>query len=128
MGELSSTQNDGLVFRSKMLWALGNYSRFIRPGMIRVEASLENNTNPQVAAANLMLSAFKNTVTKEIVVVVINMTGKDEKIKLNGISFSNSALKTYTTSATKEMKYAEAVASDKLTIGARSIVTFIGKY
>lgn len=96
--------------------------------MIRVEASLEKNTDPQAGAGNLMISAFKNTVTKEVVVVVINMTAKDEKIKLNGINFSNNKLKTYTTSATQEMKYTETIASDNVTIGAKSIVTFVGGY
>jgi O-glycosyl hydrolase len=111
-----------------MLWALGNYSRFIRPGMIRVGTSLEKNTDPQVAAGNLMISAFKNTATKEVVLVVINMTAKDEKVKLNGINFSDSKLKTYTTSSTQEMKYKETAASDNVTIGAKSVVTFVGKY
>lgn len=128
MGELEATKSDGLIYKSKMLWALGNYSRFIRPGMIRVETSLEKNTDPQVAAGNLMISAFKNSATKEVVLVVINMTAKDEKIKLNGINFSSNNLKTYTTSATQEMKYTETVAADKVTIGAKSIVTFVGGY
>ena len=46
MGELPATKNDGLVFKSKMLWALGNYSRFVRPGMIRVDASIDGLFRP----------------------------------------------------------------------------------
>jgi len=128
MGELPATKNDGIIYKSKMLWALGNYSRFVRPGMIRVEASLENYADPNLAAANLMISAFKNPATKEVVMVVINITGNDQKIKFNGINFSATKLKTYTTSASSEMNYSETTATDKVTIGARSIVTFAGGY
>lgn len=128
MGELPATKNDGLIFKSKMLWALGNFSRFIRPGMVRVAASLQNNTDPVVAAGNIMLSAYKNPATKEIVVVVVNMSSNDEKIKLDGLSFSNSNLKTYTTSSSQDLKFSETVAVSKITIGAKSVTTFVGTY
>lgn len=128
MGELPATKNDGLVFKSKMLWALGNYSRFVRPGMIRVDASIDGFSDPQVAASKLMISAYKNPASKEIVIVVINMTTTDEKIKLNGLNFSASKLKTYTTSGNKELQFSESVAGDKIVIGAKSITTFVGTY
>jgi len=128
MGEQQATRNDGLIFKSKMLWALGNYSRFIRPGMIRVNASLQNNTDPAVAANNLMISAYKNPASKELVVVVVNMTGNDQKIKLDGLSFSTPILKTYTTSSSQDLKFSETQAASKITIGGKSIVTFVGTY
>lgn len=128
MGELPATKTDGQIYKSKMLWALGSFSRFVRPGMIRVDASMQNNTDPAVAANGLMISAYKNPTIKEIVTVVINMSTKDEKIKLSGFTFGNSVLKTYITSAIDEMKYAPVTATDKLTVGARSIVTFVSTY
>jgi O-glycosyl hydrolase len=128
MGELPATKNDGTIYRSKMLWALGNYSRFIRPGMIRVGASLQNNTDPNTAATNLMISAYKNPTTKELVTVVINMTTADKKINFSGASFSGNSLKTYTTSDTNELKYSPTVADSKIVIPARSVVTFVGTY
>lgn len=128
MGELTATKTDGLIYKSKMLWALGNYSRFIRPGMIRVDATLDGMTSPQTAATKLMISAYKNPATKEAVIVVINMTNKDENIKLTGLSFANASLKTYTTSDNKELQYSESNAGDKVKIGARSVTTFVGTY
>ena len=128
MGELPATKNDGLIFKSKMLWALGNYSRFIRPGMIRVDASIDGLSDSQAAASKLMISAYKNPATKEIVIAVINMTTADQKIKLNGLGFSSAKLKTYTTATNKELQFSESVAADKINIGARSITTFVGNY
>ena len=128
MGEIPSTKNDGIIYKSKMLWALGNYSRFVRPGMIRVDASLAGFTDPQNAATGVMISAYKNPTTKEAVVVVINMATATERIKLNGINYTSAPLKTYTTDASKELQYSNTPATGNITIGPRSIVTFVGNY
>ncbi|RPE05483.1 hypothetical protein EGT74_24165 [Chitinophaga lutea] len=128
MGELSATQQDGLIYASKLLWALGNFSRFVRPGMIRIDASLENNTDPKTAAANLMISAYKNPVSKEVVVVLINMTTKDEQVSLDGVKFATRQIAAYTTSDTKELQYSSQQAGAPVMIGARSVVTLVGKY
>lgn len=128
MGELSSTKNDGLIYKSKMLWALGNYSRFVRPGMIRVDASIQNNTDPAIAANGLMISAYKDAASKQLVIVVVNMSANDQKINLGGISFSNSILKTYTTSSNQDLTYSQVQATSKIIIGGKSIVTFVGNY
>ncbi len=127
MGELPATKNDGVIYKSKMLWALGNYSRFVRPGMIRVDASLSGIPDATTAATSVMISAYKNPTTKELVVVVVNM-GPEDKIKLSGINFSSANLKTYTTDANKEMQFSTSTATNNITIGARSIVTFVGTY
>lgn len=128
MGELPATKNDGLVFKSKMLWALGNYSRFVRPGMIRVDAAIDGFSDAQVAASKFMISAYKNPPSKEMVIVVINMTGTDEKMTLTGLNCSAGTLKTYTTSGTKDLQFSESAARDKIAIDAKSITTLTGTY
>lgn len=128
MGELSTTENDGLIYSSKMLWALGNYSRFIRPGMIRVNATIQGITDPVSAANNIMISAYKNPASKEVVIVVVNMSTDEQKIKLSGVNFSSSNLKTYITSSNQDLSYSETKASSTITITGKSIVTFIGTY
>jgi O-glycosyl hydrolase len=127
MGELPATKNDGIIYKSKMLWALGNYSRFVRPGMIRVDASLSGIADATAAATSIMISAYKNPVTKELVVVVINMGTTDERIKFGSL-FSSANLKTYTTDATRELQFSNTSAGGNITVGARSIVTYIGNY
>ncbi len=127
MGESEAVKNDGVIYKSKMLWAFGNYARFIRPGMKRIKVALNTNEGNVEAASKVMISAYKNTTTKEIVTVVINMTPQEETLSLSGISFDTGKLKIYTTSQNKELKFSETTTT-KLTIEPRSITTIIGQY
>jgi O-glycosyl hydrolase len=128
MGELSATKNDGLIFKSKMLWAMGNYSRFIRPGMIRVDANLSGVADASAAATSMMISAYKNPTTKELVTVVINYGTNEEKVKFGGVTFSTASLKTYTTEALRELQSGTVSATSNISVGPRSITTFVGTY
>lgn len=128
MGELPATKTDGQIHTSKMLWALGNFSRFIRPNMVRVSASLQNYTDLVAAANGLMISAYKNAATKEVVTVVINMKTTAEEIKFSGVNYRGGKVRKYTTSAADEMKFSSANANGNISIGPRSIVTLVGTY
>jgi len=103
---------------TKNLWALGHFSRFIRPGMERLTLK-ETNTD-------LLTSAFYGD--KKLVMVVINNSGTVKKLQLN---ISGGAFKTYrsyiTTANTKEnMKPGRnGKADDILNIQPRSICTLI---
>jgi O-glycosyl hydrolase len=128
MGELAATKSDGLIYKSKMMWAMGNYSRFIRPGMIRVDASVTGFTDPSVAANGLMISAYKNPTTKELVVVVVNMGTGIEKMKLSGVTYSTPTIKTYTTDTNRELQFSTTNATGNIEVAPRSIVTYVGNY
>lgn len=65
---------------TKNLWALGNYSRFIRPGMQRVITSRSDGLNDRQAAKEVMLAAF--TGRDKIVVTVINYSTVQKEINL----------------------------------------------
>ena len=63
-------QMDGDAYHvSKRLWAMANYSRFIRPGAVRIGAT--------TADAGLKLSAFRNTDGSVTVVGLNASTGAD---------------------------------------------------
>ena len=49
-------KEDGAFYESKMLWVLGNYSRFIRPGFKRIKLEEIGKKN----TANLKYSAYKS--------------------------------------------------------------------
>ncbi|MBR1448973.1 MAG: xylanase [Prevotella sp.] len=51
---------------SRLLWALGNYSRFIRPGAVRYEVSSPEKENPY----GTMVSAYRNQDGSWIVVAI----------------------------------------------------------
>jgi len=127
MGELEATKSDGIIYKSKMLWAMGNFSRFIRPGMKRVSIALDGYSNPEDAAKSLMISAYKDEVNKKMVVVVINMTADSRNINLAG-SFTSGTVKSYITSNSKDLTYTSVSNLSKVPVGAKSIVTFTGSY
>lgn len=65
-------KTDGEVRESKLLWAFGNFSRFITPGMTRVEAAVDHE--------KINVSAYQDN--DKVVMVLINFDEKDQKITL----------------------------------------------
>lgn len=65
----SRMKENGEFHDSKLMWALGNYSRFVRPGMQRIQCDLENS--------GLEGSAYQDG-DGNVVLVLINHKGKEE--------------------------------------------------
>ncbi|THU40216.1 hypothetical protein FAM09_10110 [Niastella caeni] len=128
MGELEATKSDGLIYKSKMLWAVGNYSRFVRPGMKRVSAALDSYSNAEDAAKNLMISTYKDEVNKQVVIVIINMTTAAQNINLTGVNFVSGSVKSYTTSYSKDLSVSSVSDITKIPVEGKSIVTLVGNY
>ncbi|MEZ2336881.1 glycoside hydrolase [Mucilaginibacter sp. RCC_168] len=109
---------DGNFYTSKMLWAMGNYSRFIRQGAVRV-----NTTVSSTASKPLLVSAFKDG--KNTVLVIINPNTNNVVARFNTgkakVQFANS----YLTSQTNELK-AGKIDGSKITIPSRSVITLTG--
>ncbi len=121
-------KQDGIVLESKQLWAYGNYSRFIRPGMQRITASVEGISDPAKAAGSLMVSAFKDATNKKLVIVIVNMNNQSTTLLLdNSINLKNNMLNTYTTDAGNNLKKSTTPANN-IIIGAKSVVTLTGEY
>lgn len=119
---VDKNKTDGNYYDSKMLWALGNYSRFIRPGAVRVSATVGENT-----ALNkpLLVSAFENG--RSLITVFVNQNANDVYANLN-INGNIDLVKTYTTSQTNNLKASNigSVKNKNLIIPARSVVTLTG--
>ena len=81
---------DGLIYvdkststaqyhESKMLWVMGNFSRFVRPGFVRIENKLRFNEHQGAALKDsLLVSSFKAPSTNHVVVVAINLSRADQ--------------------------------------------------
>ncbi|UAJ13572.1 glycoside hydrolase [Aquirufa lenticrescens] len=108
-GENDHNKFDADLYDSKTLWALGNYARFVRPGMKRIEASIQQ--------PDCLITGF--TDQKSIVLVLIN-SGNAFELHLG----SKQEMKTYTTSATQNLSY-HSVQNNRLPIPASSIMTII---
>ena len=83
---------------TKNLWALGHFSRFIRPGMQRVLTSRSDGLTDIQAAKDIMLAAFSGQ--QQVVVTAINYSSLPKEIKLELPGVKNiSSLKQFVTSA-----------------------------
>lgn len=123
------SNTDGTFRENKLLWALGNFSRFVRPGMVRFD--VEDPEYPEGASSveNFMISGYQNPSTRETILVLINNTEASRNISFDGYSsdfqFTGDSLEMYTTSQTEDLKHS-TVNVDEVSIPAKSIVTLQG--
>jgi hypothetical protein len=126
-GNADYCKNDGYIRDAKTLWALGNFSFFVKPGMVRVQIpSVDNSTSVN----DVMVTAYKDAATKKLVVVAVNISksAKTYKLNLSGGTLADNKLTPYTTSETLSLKKGIAVDATNFVIPARSIVTYVGTY
>ena len=112
------------VETSKMMWTLGNFSRFIRPGYLRVELPGVDKLN------GLMASAYKAPDDSRIVVVAINAGDSSESVNLTiSGSPSDATLSdysVYTTNADNDLRLTGKLSPfSEYEIPARTTVTFV---
>lgn len=126
-GDADYCKYDGYVRDSKTLWALGNFSFFVKPGMVRVDIPSADNTT---ALSDVMLTAYKDEINKKIVLVAVNMsnTSKTYKLNLSGATISGNKLTPYITSETLSLKKGIDVNADTFDIPSKAVVTFVGTY
>ena len=103
---------------SKMLWALGHYSRFLRPGSVRVE--LQGADDPD----GLMATAYLDAQGRPVVVAV-NM-GEQETLQIEGFPAPAWSLHVTSDAPGDDLRAIPAQpADDSFIIPARSCVTFV---
>lgn len=116
--------NDNTIITTKRLYALGNFSKFIRPGYIRISAT----DNP---VSGVCFSAYKDEETGKFVIVAVNDSSTNRVIDINTQGFNSGILTPYVTNEEVSLKQYEDISSidDKFTvsIGAESVVTFVGE-
>ena len=124
------TGNDNIV-DSKLLWALGNYSRFIRPGAVRIDISeVDKSGNPMSDSVTdpygLMLSAYRN-INGSIVLVAINYSDAAKTFCVDLPSADHKFTKLYQTSDAEHDNLSFKAVSVKnkqpVEIPAKSIIT-----
>jgi O-glycosyl hydrolase len=115
--------NGSTVASSGRLWAFANYSRYVRPGAVRIGATSSNSA--------VDLTAFKNT-DGSVAVVALNTAASADPItySLSGTGIPNGATVTpYLTNASSDTaaQAASTVSGGAFTatIPARSLVTYV---
>lgn len=113
-GNVESLRFNGEIRESKLLWVLGNYARFVRPGMVRVACTVEPRQSPQ---DGLLASAYRSADGGEVVVLV-NLSEAAHRCDLGAIGLA----RVYTTSSEANLRRSDLGAGD-LVVPARSVVT-----
>ena len=117
-GLLYIALNDHEITETKRLWAMGNYSRFVRPGyqLVGVESSLPR----------LKTTAFQSSDGSQFVVVIINNGEGSATVSINGLPEDFDQMTAYQTSA--ELDLAEIISGAVLevfTFAPKSVTTFV---
>lgn len=120
----------GTVIDSKLLWAFGNFSRFIRPGAVRYDVSALNKSGNEVPEGyndvkGVMCSAYKNT-NGQWVVVAINYSEDSKPFCFSVDKNSGLTWKAYRTSDISAESLAPIGESDgNAVLTPRSVTTFV---
>ena len=104
---------------SKLLWAMGNYSRFVRPGAVRYE--VEGEEDPY----GLMATAYLNNDGRWVA-VVINYGSEPREVELAFTDHKKVQWQQYRTSDIEgENLKPVGICKKKTTLPAKSITTFV---
>ena len=120
----------GWAVDSKLLWSLGNYSRFIRPGAQRYDISATDADGKQVEEGyndprGVMCSAYRN-VDGKWVMVAINYSEDVKPITLQVAGMSRMEWEMYRTSDVSAESLAPVgKCMEKAVLAPRSITTFV---
>lgn len=120
---------DGLIYvntpaqgmnTTKRLWAMGNFSRFVRPGYMRIECSADSS--------DIELSAFKGKNGEEaekLVIVLINK--KDNEYKISADNFCGRTGIVYVTDDKHDLEQTEEITEQtkEIVLPSKSVVTIV---
>lgn len=121
-----SLKYDGFVRETKLLWALGNYSRFVRPGMVRIHAQADRAGSLEEQSRDLMVSAFLDPDSDQAVVVLVNQANAEKNLNLRGnlLKGKRSPADLYLTSEESDLEHS-TVSWDSFSIPSHSIATLV---
>jgi O-glycosyl hydrolase len=116
-GHIESLQYEGDVRESKLLWVLGNFSRFIRPGMVRIKSELSEEQSPE---NGILVSAFKDPENGGLVYVFVNQSRMTSHVDMG----EGENVWTYTTDTSRNMSFSSQLPNE-ISLPPRSVVTVL---
>lgn len=125
--------SNGNYYDSKMLWAVGNYARFIRPGMKRVATTRSDGAAPADNTEGLMVSSYYNLFNDFVVTVFVNRANQNKRVDLNYLNLPsgkeiNYAVG-YVTSSTGDLTAYNALSGEEtINVPLKSIVTIVSMH
>ncbi|MCC9168697.1 glycoside hydrolase [Pontibacter harenae] len=121
---VDKNKTDGNYYDSKMLWALGNYSFFIRSGATRVGTQLTGEDSED----NILLaSSYIDAANHKLITVAVNAGIRPIKMKLNVQGGgSMQATRTYVTTASNDLKPGDSYDNKSaILLAPRSVTTMV---
>jgi len=127
----SKTTGEALVNRSgdtysvnKRLYTIGNFSRFVRPGYVRIGAT----ANP---ATDVYVSAYReNSTDGKLVIVAINKNSSSHALTVSLDGATATSVTPYVTSSTQDLQVQTNISVSNnafsTTLPANSVTTFVG--
>ena len=121
-GGLVFLQSNGTAAASGRLWAFANYSRYIRPGAVRIGSTSSNS--------GVDISAYKNT-DGTVAVVVLNTLSSSDTINYStsGIGGTSGTVTPWLTNASSNVAAQPAISLSSgafsATVPARSLATYV---
>ncbi len=112
------------IFESKLLWTLGHFSRFIRPGMKRIGL-----IGPGHTPTGLLGSAYLDPATRRIVAIYINLADEQAEVAVRVAEApTSSTARRWTACTTSDnagdsLRPCEMSPDTACTIAPRSVVT-----
>jgi len=116
---VNGSNSDGSYNDSKLMWTIGNYSRFIEPGSIRIDSDC--------AEEELMVSAFTNGESHQLTVVILNSSDKNHIAVIDVEGLELKSMRPYITSDFAEHDLFPLMAidaGDAFEIPAKCALTF----
>ena len=126
LGISAADFKDGLLYAerdgtgltgSKTLWAMGNFSRFVRPGATRIGISGKYDRE-------FLVSAYRNPSTGDLVIIVINMKKDSQELTIRNLPEGN-VTAWETSSGSNLVRRPAGTQGNLLTVSPGSITTFI---
>lgn len=118
-GQQRGRIEENSVRDSKWMWTLGNFSRFVRPGAVRLDVEGEQQME------GTMVSAYRNA-DGTTAIVAINYAKSDSKVSLKGLGRSATAYRTSDVEG-ENLKNLGSVKLAEALLPARSVTTFVVK-
>lgn len=121
---LENCKTDGTCRESKYLWSFGNFSRFIRPGMVRIAM----NTIQASEGNEVLYSAYIDPATQQRVILFINRSENTVDVELShqGKTARRAKYDCYETSDKHDLDKVGSV-KNSLKLAPKSIVTLVEK-
>jgi glucuronoarabinoxylan endo-1,4-beta-xylanase len=125
---VSATDNLGLIRRdtreiAKRAYVIGNWSLFVRPGWVRIDAT-------HIPQANVLVSAFKDpSGSKKFAIVVVNENSSSVSQTINFSGFTATTVTAWITNSSNSLASQPDVPAGTgftYAVPGSSVVTFVG--